>query len=135
MKLVCCVDDIMGMAFFGRRQSRDSLLYEDLAKESCGKAIHMQQRSAALFANTDANIFVSEAPWDTAGDDEFCFVEFCSPSSFEDRVREIILYRWNRRYQSDLKFDIDLSSWSKVSEAQFTGSSHEKISKEVFIRE
>ena len=135
MKLVCCVDDIMGMAFFGRRQSRDRLLYEDLAKESQGRAIHMQQRSASLFANTSANISVSDSPWESAGSDEFCFVEFCAPSAFEAKADKIILYRWNRRYQSDIKFDIDLKSWKKLSEAEFSGSSHEKITKEVYTRE
>ena len=135
MTLVCCVDDIMGMSFFGRRQSRDSLLYEDLGKEAKGKAIHMLSRSAPLFTNTDAKISVSELPWEKAAENEFCFVEFCSPSSFEEKVSEIILYRWNRRYQSDVKFDIDLSRWKKLSETEFTGSSHEKISKEVYIRE
>ncbi|MBE7016735.1 MAG: ribonuclease Z [Ruminococcaceae bacterium] len=135
MKLVCCVDDIMGMAFFGRRQSRDALLYEDLTTEALGKTIHMQQRSASLFSATEASIYISEAPWENAADDEFCFVEFCSPSSFGDKINEIILYRWNRRYQSDVKFDIDLSNWKKLSESEFPGSSHEKITKEVYIRE
>lgn len=135
MKLVCCVDDIMGMAFFGRRQSRDSLLYEDLSKVAEGKTIHMLSRSAPLFTNTDAKISLSELPWEKASEDEFCFLEFSSPSSFEEKVSEIILYRWNRRYQSDVKFDIDLSRWKKLSETEFTGSSHAKISKEVYIRE
>ena len=135
MTLVCCVDDIMGMAFFGRRQSRDRLLYEDLAKESQGRAIHMQQRSASLFAETDAKITISEKPWESTADDELCFVEFCAPSPFENKTDKIILYRWNRRYQSDVKFDIDLSGWNKISETDFSGSSHEKITKEVFIRE
>ncbi len=135
MILVCCVDDIMGMAFFGRRQSRDSLLYEDLVKDAGGRNIHMLQRSTSLFAGTDAQIAVSEVPWETAAEDEFCFVEFSSPSAFEEKANKIILYRWNRRYQSDVKFDIDLSKWKKLSEAEFAGSSHEKITKEVYIRE
>lgn len=135
MTLVCCVDDIMGMAFFGRRQSRDSHLYEDLVKEADGKLINMLQRSAPLFANTDAHIAASEAPWEAAAEDEFCFIEFSSPSVFEEKAEKIILYRWNRRYQSDVKFDIDLSKWKKLSEIEFPGSSHEKITKEVYIRE
>ncbi len=135
MTLVCCVDDIMGMAFFGRRQSRDRLLYEDLVREAQQKAIHLQQRSASLFADTDAKILVSEAPWESAENDEFCFVEFCSPSSFEIKAEKIILYHWNRRYQSDIKFDIDLSGWKKISETEFPGSSHEKITKEVYTHE
>ena len=135
MILVCCVDDIMGMAFFGRRQSRDSLLYENLVKDADGRNIHMLQRSTSLFAGTDAQIAVSEVPWETAAEDEFCFVEFTSPSAFEEKANKIILYRWNRRYQSDVKFDIDLSKWKKLSVGEFAGSSHEKITKEVYIRE
>lgn len=135
MTLVCCVDDILGMAFFGRRQSRDSLLYKDLANEAQGKTIHLQLRSGPLFADTDAQLAVSDSPWDNATENEFCFVEFCAPSAFESKADKIILYRWNRRYQSDVKFDIDLNKWTKLSETEFPGSSHEKITKEVYTRE
>ena len=46
------------------------------------------------------------------------------------------LYYWNRRYPSDLKFDIDFSNgkWEVVSEEEFEGNSHDKITKKVILK-
>ena len=49
MTLYVCVDDKLGMAFMGRRQSRDRAVYEDIALR-CGDApLYMDARSQALF--------------------------------------------------------------------------------------
>ena len=45
---------------------------------------------------------------------------------------EYIVFWWNRHYPPDRKFDLDLSKWNKVSEEEFAGYSHEKITKEVY---
>lgn len=133
MVLVCCVDDIMGMAFFGKRQSRDRILYEDISHDAGDSLIHMENRSEALFENTSAHICPSEYPFDKAAPGEYLFLEFSNPSTVEARVEKIILYRWNRRYQSDLKFDIELENWTLESSCDFPGFSHERITKEVYI--
>ncbi len=135
MILIVCVDDIMGMAFNRRRQSRDSLLCADIATEANGAAIWMDLRSALLFKDIDADIHAEDGFEVKAGVNEHCFLEFSSPAALEHRVEKIILYRWNRRYQSDLRFDIDLSHWQLESSTDFPGSSHENITKEVYIRE
>jgi hypothetical protein len=50
----------------------------------------------------------------------------------EAKIEKIIVFWWNRHYPSDRKFDLDLSKWNKVSEEEFAGYSHEKITKEVY---
>ena len=50
-------------------------------------------------------------------------------------IESVILYKWNRRYPSDTKFDLDLNGWTLISTTDFPGSSHEKITEEVYIRD
>lgn len=135
MILALCIDDCLGMAFNRRRQSRDSALCADLAAMAAESAIWMDPRSAPLFEGLGANIKTDSAFAEKAGAGEYCFMEFLSPAAYEGKIEKIILYRWNRRYPSDLKFDIDLSLWRLESSSEFAGSSHEKITKEVYIRE
>lgn len=135
MILVVCLDDCLGMAFNRRRQSRDSLLIADLCAEAKGAAIHMDPRSALLFEGCGANIIDEDNFAENAGVGELCFAEFISPALLEARAEKLIIYRWNRRYQSDLKFDIDLGRWSLQQSLDFPGSSHDNITKEVYIRE
>ena len=135
MNLVVCVDDKLGMALFGRRQSRDALLIADLAELAAGEKIYMSPRSALLFEGSNTNIIPHEDFASLAGEGEYCFAEFISPASLEEKAEKIILYRWNRRYQADLFFDIDLSLWKLESTAELPGSSHELITREVYTHE
>ena len=61
-----------------------------------------------------------------AGEGEYCFVENTGLQAVEAKIEKIIVFWWNR------KFDLDLSKWNKVSEEEFAGYSHEKITKEVY---
>jgi hypothetical protein len=47
-----------------------------------------------------------------------------------------VVYRWNRRYPGDVFFDLDVSAapWRCVETEEFVGSSHEKITKEVYVK-
>ena len=135
MILVVCVDDNMGLALFGRRQSRDKLLIADLTALAAGEKIYMSPRSAMLFENSGANIIPHEDFASMAKEGEYCFNEFISPATLAERAEKIILYRWNRRYQADLFFDIDMRAWKLESSTDFPGSSHEKITREVYIHE
>ncbi len=135
MILALCTDDRLGLCFNGRRQSRDSAVYAELSAEAAGAPIWVAERSAALFTVTGANIKLSGGSFDEAGTGEYCFVEFCSPASLESRAEKIIIYRWNRRYPADMKLNIELGAWHLESTFDFPGSSHEKITKEVYVRE
>ena len=76
MTLIVCVDDTLGMAFGGRRQSRDRALCEDVIKLAAGKTIRMDPRSAKLFEGLGGAIAASEDFTRTGGTEDLCFVEF-----------------------------------------------------------
>ena len=64
------------------------------------------------------------------------FIEDKQLGNFESEIDKMIVYYWNRRYPSDLKFDIDFSNgkWEIVSEEEFEGNSHDKITKKVILK-
>ena len=134
MIIATAVDDNMGMTFNRRRQSRDSVLCADLITEAKNyDALYMNEYSAKLF-DTDAEITVMENFLDVAGKSDLCFVENLSLSAHVDLIDGIILYKWNRRYPAQTYFDIDLTKYKLISTAEFVGSSHEKITKEIYIK-
>ena len=69
-----------------------------------------------------------------AGEGEYCFAEDADLSGEEERIQEIYLYRWNRDYPADVYFPVDLSGWNCVETKEFAGSSHEKITRERYVR-
>lgn len=126
MTVIICLDDNLGMSFGGRRQSRDSAVYADIVQLADGAAITMDERSKMLFAGLGANV---------ADNGEFHFVEFESPNTLMHSADGLVIYRWNRRYPADLRFDISLEGWRLCETSEFAGTSHEKITKEVYVRE
>ena len=131
MKLIVCLDERMGMAFNQRRQSRDRVLTEDLVRSVKGSRLFVMPYSVPLFAGQDVELAVSEHPMLEATDRDWCFLELCSPETV-DGIKELIVYRWNRHYPSDTRFLPDPAAFSLVSSVDFVGSSHEKITKEVW---
>lgn len=127
MTLILCLDDALGMAFNRRRQSSDSAVCRDIARLADGEAICMDERSVPLFERLDVSI--------TSGDAPFRFVEFAPPGPLAEKAERLVIYRWNRRYPADLKSDISFDSWLLTEATEFPGTSHEKISREVYIRE
>lgn len=133
MKLIICVDKNMGMMFFGKRQSQDSVLREWIIKHTEKSKLWMSQYSAKQF--NDHSGFICDDDYSAkAGDEDFCFVED-KEFNLED-VSEIILCHWNRKYQSDKSFDVDLKAtgFKKVSVENIKGSSHDKITIETYRR-
>lgn len=127
MTLIICLDDAFGMAFNRRRLSRDNAVYRDIAEMAAGAPICMDERSTSLFKGLEINISGSNAA--------FYFVEFEAPGTISEKADKLVLYHWNRRYPADLRCDIDFDGWRLAETTEFPGSSHEKISKEVYIRE
>lgn len=133
MILFACVDDGMGMMFNHRRQSSDRILRIRMLSIAAGHKFWMNQYTASQF-DADDNVSVSENPLEEAGSGDFCFVENIHAADAAGRIEKIYLYRWNRAYPSDFKFDIDLSEYTLQSTVDFAGSSHEKITEEVYVR-
>jgi len=133
LKLIICLDDRCGMAWGGRRQSRDRLVTEDIVRHVGSAPLYVTPYSVPLFDGYSLDLRVSENPLSDAPEHAFCFLEHTAPKDC-DRIGELIVYRWNRHYPSDVTFDPAAFDFSTVSSTEFAGFSHEKITKEVLKR-
>lgn len=128
MKLIVCLDDKNGMLFNKRRQSRDKILIENMLDLCKGEKPYTNEYSATLFPEN--SVVISE---------DFEKIEngFVFAENFmvtEDKIQEIIIYKWNRVYPADTFFNISLDGWSLAETVDFIGSSHEKITRERYVR-
>ena len=128
MKLIVCLDDQNGMMFNKRRQSRDKILIENMVELCKGKKLYTNEYSSKLFPENTVEIM--ENPAET--EDGYCLAEDFIVS--EDNVEEIIVYKLNRVYPADTYFNIELENWNLVENIDFEGSSHEKITRERYVR-
>ena len=133
MKLIVCIDTKKGMMFSGRRQSQDSALRKWIIEHTKGKRLWMSSYSSKQFGDIPDYI-VDDDYVSKADEDDYCFVEDKDYSV--EKAKEIILCHWNRQYQSDRKFDVDLKAngFKKVKSADIAGSSHKKITIETYQR-
>ena len=122
------------MLFNRRRQSQDRLLRSDLLREAAGRPVWMNAYSAKQFGSGAENLRAAEDFLDRAGSGELCFVEDRDLAPWLGRLEGIVLYRWNRTYPADLYFTLPLEGWTLERREEFPGSSHEKITKEVYRR-
>ena len=127
------VDERMGIAFNKRRQSRDRILINDLADTVVGK-IYVSEHSLPLFEEYKDRIVVADDPLRECPDGGCCFVEMTELTPYIDDISTLIVYNWNRHYPSDIKLDVDFSGYKLVDYREFIGSSHEKITKEIYIK-
>ena len=133
MIVIACVDDRMAMLFNRRRQSQDAALRQRLLQRAAGRTIWMSEYSARQFADCQAdNIRVSDHCADQAGAGELWFVEDGRELIGARGAEELVLYRWNRSYPGDVTFPWPLTGWKLVETADFPGTSHEKITEEVY---
>ncbi len=91
--------------------------------------------SARQFTEPEAVLRTSDAPLQETEREGLCFVEFPPLSAALDRIDTLVVYRWNRVYPTDQRLDLDLNtSFRLVSSTDIPGHSHEKITKEVYLR-
>lgn len=133
MKIIVCIDECRGMLFGGRRQSRDRVLIADMVRHT-GEWLLISPFSKILFEGYVVR--VSESPLDTAGDGDYVFIENEDALPYLDKIDEIIIYNWNRTYPRDFLFKIEPKScgFTLAETSELVGSSHEKITKEVYRR-
>lgn len=134
MKIIVCIDKKNGMMFNHRRQSRDKAQIADMAQLLGGAPLRIAPYSEKLLASSGITLTVSEDPLAAAGSDDWCFIEDRSVAPFADRITQAVVYHWNRDYPGDLFFDLDLSGFKKQETVKFPGNSHEKITKEVWVK-
>ena len=144
MIVILCIDDAGGMMFNKRRQSRDQVVTEDIRKICRGGKLWLHPFSEKLFASggdlrvtEDAGnmqIESSEQFLKIAQEGEYCFVENAGLKPYVSRIEKLIVYHWNRRYPADQYLDLQLEEWEKTESVDMRGKSHEKITKEIYIR-
>lgn len=134
MKVILCIDDKGGMLFNHRRQSRDCKLMEDVAWFVGGGVLCCNEYSAKLFAETKIEPVVSEDFLETAEAWDFCFVEDKPLASYLGKIQQLVIYKWNRTYPADFYLDLKLNDFMRVETVEFPGNSHEKITREVYVR-
>ena len=134
MKIIVCLDDRSGMLFLKRRQSQDSALRQKLLERTSGSVLWMNRYSAGQFS--EGTFRVDEQFLEKAGAGEYCFVENAYILPCLDRIEGVIVYRWNRHYPSDVRWEgIPEDYGFTISEtAEFPGKSHEIITKEVYVK-
>ncbi len=131
MKIFICLDDDNGMMFNNRRQSRDGKVVEDVIKTVGENILFTDEYSKNLFKNFE-NVTVT----DEFQDDGFFFVENRDIEEFCEKISVLTVYRWNRKYPNDfaLSFNIEDKGFKLFETSEFEGNSHEKITKEVWVK-
>ncbi len=134
MRIAICIDSRGGMLFNRRRQSQDRLLRQDLLSEAAGGPLWMSPYSREQFSDPPEMVRAAEDFPRRAGPGELCFFEDLDPALWLAEAEEVVLYHWNRTYPADRRFPLPLTGWTLERREEFSGSSHEKITKEVYRR-
>ena len=130
MNLIVCLDERFGMMFNKRRQSSDRGQVADMRELLSGKTLAVSPYTAKLLSGTDINILVTEVPEKESG---YAFIEDTELPSI-DKVEKLIIYRWGRRYPSDKTFTLDMGAFKLIESFEFSGTSHDKITREIYLR-
>ncbi len=133
MTLIFCVDDNFGLMFNKRRQSRDSVVLEDIKNRFEDEKICISSYSEKLFSESGIDYIVCDS---FDNQDGICFVEAQYNPDLLAMADEIILYNWNRLYPADVHLDYQIIlDYFKLAEAlTFKGSSHTEIERDIYIR-
>ena len=135
MTVIVCLDNANGMMFNHRRQSRDVNVVKDILNTIKGTSLLIAPYSEPLFSQAECSVSISDSFLTDADANDYCFVENTSVAKFKEKISKLIIYKWNRDYPSDFYFDIDYANDYKLETTlDFVGTSHEKITKEVYVR-
>ncbi len=132
MHIVVCLDDRGGMMFNHRRQSRDRAVTEDILHTTASGRLVIGEYSRSLLEGTEA--IVVKDPLAEAMNGDWCFLEDCVCGAYASKIESLVIYRWNRHYPADLWWDVDpVRMGMRLCETvEFEGTSHEKITKEIW---
>ncbi len=133
MTVIVCLDDNNGMMFNGRRQSRDKTVVRRICEISGSSRLCVNSYSSPLF-ETAENLITDDNPMQISQKADYCFVENLNIKEYIHKIEKIIVYRWNRKYPSDFKLDVDLSCWKLENRCEFKGNSHDIITEEVYTK-
>ena len=134
VKVIICVEKSNGMLFNNRRHSKDSVLQQKIFELIGQKELLVNEYTAGQFATAEG-LKVCQNFLEIAKEDDYCFVE--KEDIPIDKVSELLIFRWNRAYPSDVYFSYDLASlgFKRIKKKEFAGSSHKRITLEIYRRE
>ena len=133
MKVIVCLDEKNGLLFNNRRQSRDKVVLSEILEMSKETTLWIGTYSAVLFSNAvEHTIKVDDSFLRRATDGEYCFVENMDISPYREKIEMLYVFKWNRHYPCDFWLTLDYSRWNLIETREFPGSSHEKITLEVY---
>lgn len=129
------VDDDCGMLLFGKRQSRDRVLIAEFMDSAAERPVYVSNFSKNLFEGYDS-VTLCDNPLEESADGAVCFIENLHLAPYIEHIDELIIYRWGRLYHSDFKLDVEPKKYGyKLSSVtEFAGSSHDRITKEIYVR-
>lgn len=128
---IVCLDQNNGMYFNERRQSRDKYVIRDIIQMTKDDVLYINSYSEKLFEHYIGKYIISDDYFSAAKEKDYCFVE--NQVLDLSRVNKLIVYRWDKVYPCDYKLDI--RRWKLTSTLEFMGYSHEKIIKEVYLKD
>ena len=134
MIVILCLDDKNGLMFNNRRQSKDKVVVQDILKLVDGKKLFINSYSESLFRGLESNLIIDDDFLNNATKEDYCFVEDNNLKDFSEKIEKIIVYKWNRIYPSDLKLEIPIQDWNLIDSFEFAGNSHDKITREVYLK-
>lgn len=123
----------MGMAFAGKRQSRDREVISDILK-TASMPLYISSYSEILFKNSRFEYIIAD---DIFKHDGCCFAENVRLEPHIAKIGKLVIYKWNRTYPADFFLDIEPSSMGFYLHGvdELTGFSHKKITKEIWVHE
>lgn len=135
MTIYVCLDDKNGMLFNRRRQSRDAAVLQDIRSGTPGPLTIAPFSEKLIRDEQIPYVLVPETPGTLPPDAHF-FMETAAADGIVPTADTVVIYRWNRRYPADTYWNTDLAAYgfTLTETAEFSGSSHEKITKEVYTR-
>lgn len=136
MIIAVCVDGRGGVMFNRRRQSQDRAQREDLLNFCAGRRLWIAPYSAALFGERE-EVRADEEFMDRAEAGEICFVEDRPIAPYAERIEAMVLYDWDRAYPADTHLDFNPAEagFTLTEERGFSGTSHERIIRKIYVRE
>jgi hypothetical protein len=82
----------------------------------------------------DSRVISVTDPLEEAKESDFVFVEDRSLFEYRKKIKEIYIYRWNRKYPFDFQLDFhpETEGMHLAETVEFAGNSHEKITRELW---
>lgn len=135
MTIYLCLDDRNGMLFNKRRQSRDGAVLEDIRSGIPGE-LTITPFSEKLIGNAQIPYVLAPETLTELEENAHFFAEAPVAAELVERACGVVIYRWNRHYPADTHWEMDLAEYgfSLQQTSEFPGTSHEKITKEVYAK-